>query len=308
LFVLFMFLVFLYCFNQVLISYQVPHQKILSFAVIANPIIWVEATSTMDYFVALGFVWLGFLLLLKGRWWGAGLSMALGVGSRATSILAVGFILLFLFITHHEMRKLLVGTALLTLFFSAVLYLPSWTFRFLRPSVGSGELWTPYLRIGRWIYKNIYFWGIPVWIIFIFGFWKGWKERVTWWKSQKRSLLLFCLLGIFVYESLFIIIPANPSYLIPTIPLWLILMGYLLEKHHIALCMIVSFLFISNFVTLNIARPNIKNHASSAQYGVWLEPGHLIVQTQKRLRYVACGQQICPEDILPTPEVKKKKK
>ncbi len=312
LFVLSMFLVFLYCFNQVAHSYNVPHARIISLAIIAHPIVWVEATSTMDFYLALGLVWLGFLLLLKNRWWGAGLAMGLGIGSRATSVLMVGLILLFLFITTPKSRRLAFGAGFIAVLVATVCYLPSldfskWTLNFLRPAVGGEEYWTTYLRMGRWIYKSIFFWGIPVWLVFIYGLWRGVKQRTLWWNHPNRPLFIFCVAGIIVYELFYISIPTEPAYLLPTIPLWLILMAYLYERQKAGIWLIAGLLFIMNFINLNIARPNDKNHATSVQYGVWLETGHLVVETDERLRYVECGYRMCPEDLLPAPEVRKKK-
>ena len=310
LFVLFMFFVFVYCFIKILKGYEISNQKVLVLAVVAHPIVWIEATSTMDFFVALGFIWLGFYLLTENRWWGAGLALALGIGSRATSVLFVGCILAFLlWINPREWKKIL-GAAIIAFILSVVFYLPSldfskWTLRFLRPAVGGEEYWTPILRFGRWGYKSIFFWGIPVWILFGLGLYQWIKKFEFYRKSDQYRLIIFCLVGIAVYEAFYIFIPTEPAYLMPTIPLWLILMGVFFKSRPKLLWLIVGFLFLSNFVSINFAKPNDKNHATSVAYGVWVDKGLLIVETEERLRYVACGYQMCPED-LSSPDKKSK--
>lgn len=141
LFVLFMFFVFIYCFIRILRKLEITNEKILVLAIVVHTVVWVEATSTMDFFVALGFVWLGFYLLFENRWWGAGMALALGIGSRATSVLMVGCVLaFFLWIRPRDWQKL-IGAAVIAFVFSVIFYLPSldfskWTLRFLRPAVG----------------------------------------------------------------------------------------------------------------------------------------------------------------------------
>ncbi len=312
LFVMVMAIATLYAFNSVMRFYQIPHPKILTIAMMVHPIFWIEATSTIDFLVAMGFVWIGFALLLKGRWWGAGIAMALGVGSRATSVIAAVCILIFVFLSQPELRKKAFWAAVLMGILGAVMYLPSadfsrWTLNFLRPAVGGEEYWTPYLRIGRFLYKSLFFWGIPVWLMFLFGFWRYWKDHKKINASPYRWLLLFCLVTIIAYEAFYIQIPTEPAYLLPTIPFWLMMMGVVFETRPNVLWVLAALVFISNFAVPNIARPNDPNHATSVSYGLWIETGRLPENLQKRIEYVNCGYQMCPEDILPAPKIKKNK-
>lgn len=304
--VMLMALIVLYCFNIVLDHYQIPYKKIVLLALVIHPVFWLESTSTIDFIFAMGFTWIGFALLLKGRWWGAGIAMALAIGSRATSVIAVGCILAFIFLTQPEFRKKTFYAALLAGVFSAMMYLPSmdfakWSLKFLKPAVGGEEYWTPFLRFGRFFYKNLTFWSIPVIGVFIYGLWifyKDWRSLKT---SQFKRIILFCLVLIVTYEIFYIQIPTEPAYLLPTVPAWLILCAILFKQHPKVLWVMVSLLFLANFVTLNIAQPNDKNHATGAQYGFWVDQGRLTADVQKRLEYMKCGNQMCPEDILPAP-------
>jgi hypothetical protein len=279
---------------------------------IVHPIFWLEAAATIDFLVAMGFIWIGFALLLKGRWWGAGIALALGIGSRATSVIAAGCILLFVFLTQPEMRKKTFWAAVLVGILGAVMYLPSadfsrWTLKFLNPAVGGEEYWTPYLRIGRFLYKTLFFWGIPVWLVFIYTFFVYWKDRLRVNSDLRRWLLDFCLVTIAAYEAFYIQIPTEPAYLLPTIPFWLMLVGVILEHRPKVVWALAILVFISNFFVPNIARPNDPNHATSVSYGLWIETGRMPENLQKRIEYVNCGYQMCPEDILPPPKVKKNK-
>jgi len=181
-----------------------------------------------------------------------------------------------------------------------VFYLPpadfvEWTTRFLRPSVGGEEFWTTYLRIGRFVYKNIYFWG-PLATLAL-----GWvavgifKGRVFAQPGQ-RGLAAMALGIILAYEVLYFSIPIDPAYLLPVVPFWLILAGLAFRYDRRPLYLLLAAVMIANFVSINVARPNIANKATGALYGLWIEPGHLIADARARLAIMDCGYQPCDWD------------
>lgn len=313
LFVLVMALLVLWGFGQVMERYKVPHAKILSLALILHPVFWLEATSTMDFIVAMGFTWIGFALLLKDRWWAGGVAMALAIGTRATSVIAVGWIYLFLLFTEPTLRKHFLLSGGMAVLLAGVMYLPSadfskWTLNFLKPAVGGEEYWTPYLRMGRFFYKNLTFWSLPVIAVFLTGFIHWIKNRKEIAGSSPRWLLWFCLLVILSYEVFYIQIPTEPAYLLPTVPFVLIICAYIFNQKKGWLWGMVALIALANIVTFNIAQPNEKNHATAVSYGFWVNQGRLTEDIEKRIRYMNCGNQMCPEDILPTPEPKKRNK
>ncbi len=161
-----MSLVTLYGFMRLCRQFNIPHWALLGLILAVHPYYCVNSTCTMDYLFALGFVFLGILQVLRGKYFTAGAVMALGVGSRATAVLAAGGFLIWYFLIQADCRKKLLLTGFTAAVFTAVFYLPpasfsEWTMRFLAATIGGQEFWTPYLRVGRFVYKNIYFWGPP---------------------------------------------------------------------------------------------------------------------------------------------------
>jgi hypothetical protein len=288
----------LYIFMRLCKQYQIPHYRILTLIMMVHPYFWANATCTMDYFFAIGFLFLGILQVMRGKFFTAGVAMALGVGSRLTVSLIAVVILLWFFFSQPNNRLKILQTIFVGAFFGLFFYLPSadfaeWHMTFLSASVGGQEYWTPYLRIGRFVYKNIYFWS-P----FVFAF-LGWgvarliAKRIPLKNPIHGGLPVASVFIIFVMELFYLYIPTEPSYLLPTLPFWLILLGLAFENKPRALYWILALVLISNVVNINVARPSVINKATEVHYGLWVEPGYMLKDIQKRVEYMDCGYQPC---------------
>jgi hypothetical protein len=301
-----MALVVLYGFMRLCREYNIPNYLILTLAMMVHPFFWVNATSTMDYLMALGFVFLGIIQVRRGHYFTAGAAFALGAGSRLTIVLLAGGFMLWQFIIEPANRRKLIQSGLVFGLFTLVFYLPpadfaQWTTRFLVASVGGEEYWSPLMRIGRWVYKNLAFWSIPAsillgWIIIRGIVSSRWKIF-----SKNNRLPLTCAAIILLYESFYFGIPTEPSYLIPTIPLWLIVFGAAAGNRKWPSIVLTTVLLVSGLITLNVARPDTMNRATSAEYGLWLEPGHLAEETRVRLNYQKCNRRACNAVHNPVP-------
>jgi len=306
LFVMGMALIALYGFMRLCREYDIPDYLWLAAALMIHPFFWGNAACTMDFLVSVGFVFLGIVQILRGHYFTAGAAFALGAGSRLTIVLVAGGFLLWQFLIKPSIRWKLVQSALVFGFFTLVFYLPpaefaQWTTRFLVASVGGEEYWSPLLRIGRWGYKNLMFWSIPVilWLAFwiIQGIIKnqfGVFARHQWLPTAAGLIAL-------TYELFYLGIPTEPSYLIPTIPLILIIFGIITANHRWPKIVLIGLLFLSAFVTINVAQPNLENRATSADLGVWIESGHLADLTEKRLNYQECNRPQCNVEHNPVP-------
>jgi hypothetical protein len=288
-------------------EYSVPNYRMLTIAMMVHPFFWVNATSTMDYLMAVGFVFVGIIQIMRGHYFTAGAAFALGAGSRLTVVLLVGGFLLWQFIINKESRLKLVQSGLVFGFFTIVFYLPpadfaQWTTRFLVASVGGEEFWSPLLRIGRWGYKNLMFWSIPVTILLLWTVIHGVYESKSRIFLTHKGLPLMAGCLILLYEFFYLFIPTEPSYLIPTIPLWVIIFGVTAGSRKWAVILLSLLLVISGVITINIARPDSYNRATSAEYGLWLEPGHLVEETRVRLNYQQCGRRACNAIHKPAPD------
>jgi len=292
-------LAILWVFMRICRMYEIPHYYLLTLILILHPFYWVNSTCTMDYLIAMGFAFIGFYQLLKGKYITAGILMALGIGSRLTTVIYVGIVLMGFFIARPQQRKKIVWAGLVTVLLGLLFYVPpadfsEWNTNFLQPSVATQEYWTLPLRVGRFVYKNLfYFWNPMIFTILIWG-----AARLALHYRQERqkpyfSLLLTSTAIILAVELFYFRLPTEPAYLLPTIPFWLILMGVAFEDKRAVLLALLVFVLLFNFVTINIAQPDEKNYATGAVYGLWVEPGHLVSDTRMRLEYLACGNQPC---------------
>lgn len=301
-----MALVSVYGFLRLCKTYSIPGYHYLALVMIVHPFFWANAACTMDYLMAVGFVFLGIIQFLRGHYFTAGAAFALGAGSRLTIVLLAGGFLVWQFIIRSKNRSKLIQSGLVFLLFTIVFYLPpadfsQWTTRFLVASVGGSEYWTPIMRIGRWGYKNLMFWSIPAVLWMAFLFFMGIKNNGFSLFRQSEWLPAVAILIVLTYESFYLGIPTEPSYLIPTIPLVLIIFGVSVGDRRWPTLILAVILCISAFVTINVAQPDLGNRATTAEIGMWLEPGHLTTLTRERLNYRDCGRPYCNIQHNPVP-------
>ncbi len=290
---LLMSLIALACFMKILRKLHIPNVKLLAAVMMIDPFYWVNSASTMDYLWALGFLLLGFYLLLSKRHLGAGIALGLALGSRFSSVIPVIGILIFSFFTRRELWRGWLLTCLLTLLVGAVCYLPAVGFtewhplRLFAASVGDASLWSPVLRAGRFLYKNLMFWSIPalLWMIVIIATLIRKPDR-----QQKISStgITYMSLGIIAgLELLFLAFPIEMEYLIASLPFVLMILGNGLTSRNWMLWVLFFLVLISNFLWLNPAHPINPNQATGAVYGLWIEPGYLLQDISSRLKLLA---------------------
>ena len=288
----------LYGFMRLSREYEVPHYRWLTAALMIHPFFWANAACTMDYLMAVGFVVTGMVQVRRKHYFTAGAAFALGAGSRLTIALLAGCYLIWQFIIEPASRRKLIQTGFVFGLFTIIFYLPpahfaQWTTRFLVATVGGQEYWSPAMRLGRWGYKNLMFWSIPGFLLvagtIITGIVRSGFKILT----ANRGIALFSLVTALLYESFYLGIPTEPSYLIPTIPLVLIVLNSVCGKVTWPLKVLTALLVIAAFVNINVAEPDLLNRATSARYGLWVEPGHLVELTSERLNYQSCGRPAC---------------
>ncbi len=301
-----MALTVLYGFMRLCREYAIPNYRWLCAALMIHPFFWANAACTMDYLVALGFVSIGMIQIRRKHFFTAGAAFALGAGTRLTIALLAGCFLLWQFIIEPTFRKKLVQTGLVFGFFTMIFYLPPaqfsrWTTRFLVATVGGEEYWSPLMRFGRWGYKNLMFWSIPGFLLLCGGLITQTVKTRFRFLLKYQGLPTFALTTALLYELFYIGIPTEPSYLIPTIPLVLIAFGASVNNITWPIKFLTAILLVSGFITLNIAQPDLLNRATSARYGLWLEPGQLVELTAERLNYQACNRPACNVSHGPIP-------
>ncbi len=293
-----MSLLILYHFMSLCKRYQVPHYHLLTLILMLQPYYLVNSTCTMDYLFAFGFVFSGLMAIQNGRYYAAGLLMALGIGSRLTSAVPAGILLAWAFFSQTDHRKKIFMSGLITVLFTFLFYLPSldfaeWKMHIFDPSVGTEVFWTPILRVGRFIYKTIYFWSPFVILILGWAALRLMAPKRKWFQPEYNWLPIISAAVILGMQAFYLRLPTEPAYLIPTIPFVCILVGMSFANKPWVIRVMLALVILSNFVSVNIARPDQVNQATGARYGLWLEPGHLVRDVQKRLEYMECGYQPC---------------
>ena len=284
-----MALLMLVFFNRVCRLLLVPHRNLLTLILLVHPFVWVNAASTIDYLWALGFAFLGFERLLKKKYIAASIFLALAIGCRLSTALIVGLFLLFVYLQNKVQRHNLLLIGLGVAFISFLLFIPPLDFlewdisRWLVLSMGDPILWTPLLRVGRFLYKNLMFWGIPaaLWLLYLSV--RTVVKPGTMHVRKWDLLTWLCLAIILASEVLFLRVPIEMEYLLPLLPFVLILVGKGFARQPKNLLMLLVLVFLANFLWINPARSTSPNQTSAVVYGLWFEKGYLLQDISTRL-------------------------
>ena len=278
-----MSLVLLDSFLRICAHFEVPHRYLLAATMAIHPVYWASSTSTIDFIWALGCFFLGFRLLLNYRYLGAAMMLGLSVGIRLSSVLLAGPLLIGELIERPRDAKLWAAAALATAI-GATLYLPEFvatgnSFGFLTYYLGA---WSLTDHLGRFIYKNIYFWGLPAAIFFLAVSPMLMRELAGCARKFSGIIVLSASIVI-IFEALFLKIPVQRAYLLPMLPFALILVGIALRNHKPRLLAMTVLVFSYNFLSLNLARPDVPDHATRAIVSLFIEPGYLLKDVAARL-------------------------
>jgi hypothetical protein len=278
-----MSLVLLDSFLRICEHFEIPHRYLLAATMAIHPVYWANSTSTIDFIWALGCLFVGFRMLLSDYYFGAAAMLGLAVGIRLSSVLLAGPLLIGALVERPRAAKLWMAAILATTI-GATLYLPEFvasgnTLGFLTYYLGT---WTLTDHLGRFIYKNAYFWGLPATIFFLAILPMLIHELVG--SDHKFSRIIVLSVSIVIpFEALFLKIPVQRAYLLPILPFVLILLGIALRKHPRMLLATTILICSYNFVNLNLARPDVPDNARHAIVGLFIEPGYLLNDVRLRL-------------------------
>ena len=277
------------CFYKLCVHWNIPRPALLTLIFMVHPIVWVNAGSTIDYLWALGFALFGFNRLLAKKYLSAVILFSLAIGCRLSTLFLIAVLVFFQFLKTPGERGKLILTGLLTLGLSFIFFIPpldflEWDFsRWLVLSTGDPALWTPLLRIGRFLYKNLMFWGLPaaLWLAVI-GI-VSVVQRRTKLKNSFDATILLCITVIAVYEVLFLLAPIELEYLLPLLPFALVLIGKIVHQKPSYLLVLFALVLLANVLWINPARSTSPNQTSEVVYGLWIEKGYLLQDITTRL-------------------------
>ena len=270
-------------FLQICEHFEVPHRYLLTATMAIQPVYWATSTSTIDFIWALGCFLIGFRLLLNDRYFSAATMLGLAVGIRLSSVLLAGPLLIWQLIERPRDAKLWT-TAIIATSIGAMLYLPE--FIALGKLVRVPDLLHRRMDLdrppGRFIYKNVYFWGLPA-MIFLLATSPLLLRGLIRCDPKFSRIIGLSASIVIIFEMLFLKIPVQRAYLLPMLPFALILLGIALRAHPRMLLAIAILTFGFDFVNLNLARPDRPNDATRAIAGPFIEPGYLFQDLGARL-------------------------
>jgi hypothetical protein len=221
----------LFCFYQLLCPITTPLIALLATAAVgSNPYWIIAATTSTDYVYPTLFFLLGVLCLLHDRFRLAGVLFALAVSARITygpmGVMAFLFYFPYLRQKYTLTARFFQGVVLFFLA-CAVLYLPVFiasgmSFSFL--GFASETSGGTFGILARFLYKNVYLWGLPIFImlvIFMVGEWRFyWNLLCTnpFRNTRSEKLLFHAVFWCFLYnELLFSRLPHQYQYLLPVL-------------------------------------------------------------------------------------------
>lgn len=290
----FVSLLAVFCFYRICEFYKISNRLTVCACVAFHPIFVVNAASTIDYLWAVGLFLAGFYLYrVRNRFLFASLFFGLSVGCRLSSVLLVSAFFLTELAFHF--REFFTDKKRLAAAFSsgvigALLYVPVFIFAggnlsFLTYFIGD---WTIYEYAVRFVYKNIYFWGLPASLFILFFI-----ARAIFSTEIRRALLqnlaankeiyFFSAVACALLEILFLKVPLELGYLLPALPFALLFLDLLFERKKTAWTIFLITLVSYNAVNFNLLKVDRPDNARAGEIGVFVEKGYLWNDVEKRI-------------------------
>jgi len=275
-------------------AFKITDSFLITLTVGLNPYFIIVSSSSMDYIYSLFFIMAGIFALYRQKHIVAGALFSFAISSRLSNIaVVIGTYLYFLGISGKNEKKdakqfLLSGFFALIL--SIFLYLPAfiaanYSFGFLTYVIGN---WTFSGYASRFIYKNIYLFGLLPFLFFLLTtIYFFCIQRV---EIFRRPVVIAGLIILLLQELLFFKIPLDKCYLLPilfvVIPIWAVFIN-----SQRLLVVLLIFTISYNFINLDIL--NIKYNeelkrrtgnveAIGANIGLFIKRGILIDDLMKR--------------------------
>ena len=284
-------------FLSIASHYKVLFPRLLAMIIVTNPWFWTYSTYSVDMVWAFGFLMSGYALLLKRHFIPAGILLGLAVGCRPPSILFALPILgeaWFKRDRFEEVKGHLIAIGTMGVV-GAASYIPpfveaGYSLSFLSDyNTGGFGLFE---IIPRFIYKNIYLWGLPMAIglvVFTVIYAKVLYGEIV--NGENRRVILVSFLAIFAMEALFFRFPQKTAYLIPMLPFVVLLIDAILRslkkrdlQYKKAILVGLIFLHLTYAaINFNIAVPDVPSNATTAKVGFFVEPGFLVKDVSARI-------------------------
>lgn len=279
---------------------RVPHALPLAAVLLFHPVFLIHATSAHDQVWALALLLGGLERALAGRRRTAAVLLGLMLGVRLASLAGLAGAAAVLLAAGVRPRAV-AGTAAGALALGLPWYLlpaaaAGWSPRFLTPGLVDPAYWTPWLRLGKFGYKHLVFWGpaglaVLAWAAVRIARGRG-PARVRGGRETRGLAAAFLLA-----EALFLAFPIETGYLLPGLPFGLLLLGRLLPDRRTAL-LLAAAVVLTAFVRIDVARPDAPGRARTARLGLWTGRGVLLEDVRHRLVLRRCTDLDCAREYL----------
>ena len=180
---------------------------------LASPIVLISGTQTADFIWAVAFFSWGALMLVRGHPVAAGVLLALGVGSRSSTLLLIVALLVAIAWDRAERRRVAIAVAV-TAPLAALLYVPVWLsydrrFDFLDATDGWVGLSN---NLARFLLKNYAVAGLALGLLVAVALPALLRSLRRW---GEDPMVRFAVLALVATELLFLRMPWKPAHLVP---------------------------------------------------------------------------------------------
>jgi hypothetical protein len=280
---------------------RIPHGTVLSGILFLHPYFFIHATSTHDHIWSLALLLGGLERICRGKIKTAILLLGLAIGTRFTSAAGLVGVLLIMKATGHSwsaIRRVGLGGLLIGLLWYLLPFgYSGWNLDFMRPGLGDDSYWTPMLKLGKFGYKHLRFWGLPALALLVWFSVRILSGRASEIHQDRRSLVKALVLTIGLYEILFLVFPVEPAYLLPVLPFTLLLIGLADLRWRFQALLAVCLVF-SAFLQIELARPDVPRYSRSADLGFWMHSGIVLQDIGLRTTLQDCPDAECIHETL----------
>jgi hypothetical protein len=233
-----------------IVSDRTRHPFLLTITFAFTPLFWINSAVTMDYVWSLLFIFLSLHLVIQRKMLLAGVCLGVAIGFRPTNAVALAAILTLLvtLYRHTGLTRLvlvfLAGCAATAVLSFTPVFL---TYGFdewrdlIGNQMGSAAL-SPQKHFLLFAYRSIYAVGplavlVAIWILY------GARHRLRDFLQNPDGLVLSSAVGLGAFLLLFAAFPLDKSYLLPAVPLLLILLDRFSSSFKLALFAFCVLLF-----------------------------------------------------------------
>ena len=297
-------------FWKLALRLRVAYPALLAACLVATPIFLISASSTDDYLWSLLLMVLGAEMILADRLVAATLLSALAMVIRGGNgpVVAGGFAAAIAYELYTRRRLTpqaikLATAGLISAALAAIAFIPSYrlagNMSFTQAMNGGPALYTPLVRMGKFVYKGLAAFGPAAVIVILVAALVYVRKRSmlrdAFPPSSDRARVAVLCLGYFLGNVfLFLCYPIEYFYLVPAAFFFLLLAGITIFQHSrpLTVALLMSILSFT-FVWPIFVRPNIPGRSTGAYFHIGVDPGFVVDDVRMRRKVKHCRDYDC---------------